>query len=167
MLDYYNGTHDILSSYSYEEYRANQKSIVNYIHKFIEEEVSYLGLPISYTSKSGNEDIVNDIEYNLMGWKATHNQQLVRELEIYGTVYELSYIDKAGMFNGRILNPTNSIAYTDEDGVPQIFIHFYKKKYDDAEYYDVYYSDRIEVYKNGALISTKNHIFSGVPVSIC
>lgn len=168
MLDYYDGKHDIYSSYSYEEYRANHKSVINYINKFVEEELSYIfGNPVSYVSKSGDENIVNAIDYNLYHWKTTHNQELCRQLEIFGTAYELYYIDKDGLFSGRILNPTNSIAYTDADGIPQIFIHFYKMKYDDSEYYDIYYSDRIEVYKNGGLISTKNHIFSGVPVSIC
>lgn len=168
MLDYYNGKHDILSTYNYQDYRANHKSAVNYIHKFVEEELSYIfGNPVSYISKSGNEDVINAIDYNLYHWQTTHNQELCRQLEIFGTAYELYYIDADGQFCGRILNPTNSIVYTDTDNIAQIFIHFYKLKYDDAEYYDIYYPDRIEVYKNGNLLKSKNHIFHSVPVSIC
>lgn len=168
MNDYYEGKHDIFSSYSYEEYRANHRSVVNYVNKFIEEEIAYsFGNPVSYISKSGNKDIVNAIDYNLYHWQTTHNQELYRQLEIFGTAYELYYIDKDGLFSGRILNPTNGIVYTDTDGIPQIFIHFYKLKYDDSEYYDIYYNDKIELYRAGTKIETKKHIFSRCPVSIC
>lgn len=168
MQNYYNGDHDIYDTYSREEYRANYVTCINYVQKFIEEELAYtFGNSMSYISKSGDKNIVNAIDYNLYHWKTTHNQELCRQLEIYGTAYELYYIDNDGLFNGRILNPTNSIVYSDTDGIPQIFIHFYKLKYDDAEYHDIYYPDRIEVYKNNRCIDTKANIFNGLPVSIC
>lgn len=168
MLDYYNGNHDIYSNYQFSDGRANDKVVQNFVGRFCEEEIAYIfGNPVSYVSKSGDENIVNTIDYNLYHWKTTHNQELCRQLEIFGTAYELYFINEDGLFSARILNPTNSIAYTDSDGKPQIFIHFYKLKYDDAEYYDVYYTDRIEVYKNNTLLSTKKHIFGCVPVSIC
>ena len=92
----------------------------------------------------------------------------MRDLEIYGKVYALSYIDRKGRYCERILNPTNAIAYRDDDGVPQMFIHFYKKKYDADSYYDVYDSSgNIEVYRNGALVNHKTHLFRGCPVSVC
>lgn len=168
MKDYYDGQHDILSFYKYEEGRSNQKTVVNYVNKFVEEELAYcFGNPLTYTSKSGNDDEIKAIDYNFYHWKSTHNQELMRQLEIYGTAYELYYIDQDGLFSGRILNPTDAIAYTDADGIPQIFVHFYKMKYTSDEYFDVYYPDRIEIYKNGSPLKTKSHIFNGVPVSIC
>ncbi len=168
MQNYYEGNHEILNNYSYQEFRANNKTVVNFIHKFIEEELSYcFGNPLSYISKSGSEKALNDIDYNLYHWQSTHNQELMRNLEIFGTAYELYYIDKQGDFCGRILNPTNSIVYADSDGKPQIFIHFYSKKYDESSYYDIYYSDRIEIYKDDSMIDVKSHIFNEVPVSIC
>jgi SPP1 family phage portal protein len=92
----------------------------------------------------------------------------MKTLEIYGLAYELSYIDYKGRYCARILNPTNSIVYTDTDDVPQIFIHFYKNRYDDCQYKDIYYNDgRIEIYKNDTLLDTKTHIFKGCPVSVC
>ena len=128
---YYDGKHDILKNYRYEENRANQKIIENYVHKFVEEELSYIfGNPLTYISKSGNEAIINDIDYNLSHWKATHNQDLTRQLEIFGTAYELYYINANGEFCSRILNPTNAIVLTDTDDVPQMFVHFYKHKYE-------------------------------------
>lgn len=165
---YYDGKHDILNDYRYEANRSNQKITVNYIHKFVEEELAYIfGNPISYISKSGNESCINDIDYQLSHWNTTHNQELARQVEIFGTAYELYYINKNGEFCSRILNPTNAIVYADMDNVPQIFIHFYTKKYDTSKYFDVYYPDRIEIYKDGILQETRTHIFNGVPVSVC
>lgn len=167
MLDYYNGVHDIYVSRS-EPNRCSLKCCMNYIGKFCEEEIGYaFASPITFVSRDGNQNCISDIEYSLYHLKSTHNQELMRQLEIFGTVYELAYINADGLFCSRILNPTNSIIYTDADNVPQIFIHFYKLKYDDSEYYDIYYCDRIEIYKDNVLKSTKKHIFSGVPVSVC
>ena len=168
MLDYYEGKHDILTNYHFSSGRANDRVVNNVIGRFVEEEIAYtFGNPVCYISKTGNENIVNDIDYNLYHWQTTHNQELCRQLEIFGTAYELYYTDAEGLFCSRILNPSNAVVYTDTDGSPEIFIHFYKLKYDDSEYYDIYYRDRVEVYKGGTLINTKKHIFSAVPVSIC
>lgn len=167
MRDYYDGRHDIYHDYRCEANRANDKRVINMVGKFVEEEISYcFGNPITYISKSANDQIVKDIDYNLYHWQSTHNQELMRQLEIYGLCYELYYINANGEFCGRILNPTNSIAYIDADNIPQIFIHFYEKPFDNAKYHDIYYSDRIEIYKNNNLIETKSHIFGRVPVSI-
>ena len=93
---------------------------------------------------------------------------MMRDLEIYGKVYALSYIDRKGRYCERILNPTNAIAYCDDDGVPVLFIHFYKKKYDAAEYYDVYDDEgNIYIYKNGVAVDHATHLFRGCPVSVC
>lgn len=169
MADYYNGEHDIVSTYKRETNRNNQIIINNFIQKFVDEEIQYtLGNPISYVSLSGNNEVINTIDNKFFHFKSNHNQSLMKELEIYGTAYELYYIDKKGRFSARILNPTNSIVYVDADEVPQIFIHFYKRQYDESQFRDIYYSDgRIEIYKGNDLIDTKKHIFKGCPVSVC
>lgn len=168
MQRYYDGKHDILSTYKHEPNRANNITVVNYIHKFIEEEISYcFGNGLVYISKNSNEQEINNINYQLSHWNKNHNQDLMRQLEIYGLAYELYYINERGEFSSRILNPSNSIVYCDSDNVPQLFIHFYKQRYDNFEYYDIYFPDRIEIYQDGNLINTKENIFSGVPVSVC
>jgi SPP1 family phage portal protein len=168
MQYYYEGYHDILDNYKSEAFRSNTKTVVNYIQKFIEEELSYcFGNPLTYISKMGNKKVLDDIDYNLYHWQSTHNQNLMRNLEMFGRAYELYYINPQGEFCGMILNPSNAIAYVDADNKPQVFIHFYSLKYDTARYYDIYYSDRIEIYKNDILIDTRTHIFNEVPVSIC
>lgn len=169
MKRYYKGDHDINYSYSKFPNRANQIVIENYVNKFINEEVQYsLGNPISYVALSGNKEEIDTIYNNTFHWKENHNQELMRTLEIYGCAYALHYIDAKGRFSERILNPENAIVYCNADGVPVRFIHFYKKKYEDDEYRDIYYPDgRIMVYKNNRKIEEKKQPFNGIPVSVC
>ena len=169
MKRYYDGDHDIKYKVIANPKRCNKTVIENFISKFVDEEVNYvLGNPLSFVSKSGNEDALKAIDANLFHWRSNHNALMMRDLEIFGKVYALSYIDHRGRYCERILNPTNAVAYCNEDGVPLRFIHFYKRKYDTAEYYDVYDDHgNIFVYKDGGLIDQKQHYFRGCPVSVC
>lgn len=169
MQRYYKGDHDIIYKVWSNPKRCNKIAIENFISKFIDEEVNYvLGNPLSYVSKSGNMDAISAIDSNLFHWRTNHNALLMRDLEIFGKVYSLSYLDREGRYCERILNPTNAIAYCDEDKKPLIFIHFYHKKYDSAEYYDIY-DDKgnIDIYRNGSIIDHATHVFKGCPVSVC
>lgn len=169
MERYYKGNHDINQNYAKFPNRSNKIVIDNFVNKFINEEVQYsLGNPLSFVSMSGDKDIIDKIYSNTFHWDDNHNQELMRTLEIFGMAYSLNYIDAKGRFSERILNPSNAICYTDDDGVPVRFIHFYKKKYDENEYRDIYYNDgKIEIYRGNTKIQTKSHPFKGVPVSVC
>lgn len=163
---YYRGDCDLIYNVQGNDHNI---AIQNFIAKFCDEEVNYcLCNPISYVSKTGNPEIIKAIDKYLNHWKTNHNAILMRNLEVYGKCYNLHYIDAKGRFCERLLTPLNAIAYCDPDGIPQRFIHFYILKYDNSEYYDVYYSDgRIETYKDNGLISTRKQPFDGVPVSVC
>ena len=169
MKRYYDGDHDIKYRAIANPKRCNHVVIENYISKFVDEEVNYiLGNPLSFVSKSGDEEELRAIDANLFHWRSNHNSLMMRDLEIFGKVFALSYIDHKGRYCERILNPLNGIAYCNEDGIPVCFIHFYMKKYDSAEYYDVYDDQgNIYVYRNGGLIDQKRHYFRGCPVSVC
>ncbi|MEA4921398.1 MAG: phage portal protein [Clostridiaceae bacterium] len=167
MQRYYIGDHDLL--YFQLTQPKDQIAIENFVSKFIDEEVNYcLNNPISYVSKSGNTDMIKAIDTYLYHWKTNHNAIMMQNFETFGKCYNLSYIDAKGRFCERLLTPLNAIAYCDSDNVPQRFIHFYTKKYDNDRYYDIYYPDGcIEIYRNDGLIDTKTHPFKGVPVSVC
>lgn len=166
---YYKGDQDINRTYNKFPNRSNQIVIDNFINKFINEEIGYsLGNPLSFVSISGNKELTDDIYRATFHWKDNHDQKLMRTLEIFGKAFILNYIDGKGRFSEKVLSPKNAIVYTDDDGVPLRFIHFYKPKYQTEEYHDVYYPDgRIEIYKGNSLVNTKHHPFNGVPVSVC
>lgn len=164
---YYTGDHDLL--YFQTTQPTDEIAIENFISKFVDEEVNYcLNNPVSYVSKKGDPEIIKAIDTYLYHWKTNHNALMMQNFETFGKSYSLSYIDAKGRFCERLLTPLNAICYCDGDNVPQRFIHFYTKKYDNNRYYDIYYPDgRIEIYKNDGLIDTKTHPFKGVPVSVC
>lgn len=169
MYDYYIGNHDIYTELTNLSGKCNKKVVNNFVKKFINEEINYtLGNALSYVSKSGNSDIIKAVDNNLYHWELNHNSDVMRELEIYGKVYLLNYIDSKGRFCERILTPKNAIAYVDDNDKITRFIHFYKKKYDEAEWYDVYYSNgTIETYKGSTLVKTSEQYFNNIPVSVC
>lgn len=169
MQRYYDGKHDILEHYRKLANRSNYIVVDNYINKFVNEEVQYaISNPLSYVSLSGKKKIIKAIDDNTFHWKDNHNQEVMRTLEIYGKAYLLHYLDSKQRFCEKILNPSNSIAYCNDEGVPILFIRFYIPKYQTEEYRDIYYPDGlIEVWKGNTLIETKRHFFQGVPVTVC
>ena len=171
--NYYDGKHLIYNDKHFKVRKDmhDMPMHINWISKFIGEEISYaLNKPVSYASKSGNVKLEKAISAAIEHFDLNHDQKIMRELEIYGKCFILYYFDKHGRLSERILNPTNAIAYVDEDGNIIRFIYFYKKKYHDGEYRNVYYDDgTIEVYKDNLLLEdeTETHPFQCMPVSVC
>ena len=172
MRDYYKGETEALENYKMVTARSNLKTRVNYIKKFIKEEVSYtLGNKISYLSKSSNTKIIDAIEHNLSHWSEKHDQNLLKNSLKYGEAYELYYINKLGEFCSRIITPLNGYVLENENGDIELALHVFKKKFDTTTYIDVYLEDVILHYKGGignaCLIRNDPHYFGEVPVSIC
>jgi len=172
MCDYYKGKTEALENYKMVTARSNLKTRVNYIKKFIKEEVSYtLGNKISYLSKSSNTKITDAIEYNLSHWSEKHDQNLLKNSLKYGEAYELYYINKLGEFCSRILTPLNGYVLENEDGDIELALHVFTKKFDTTIFIDVYMEDVILHYKGGisntCLIGNDAHYFGEVPISVC
>ncbi|WP_061293675.1 phage portal protein [Clostridium botulinum] len=169
MYAYYKGNTDAMANYKMVTERSNNKTPVNYIKKFIKEEVSYsVGNDVNYISKSGNEDIVNDIDYYIDHWSEGHDSNLAKNMLIYSLAYELYYVDKEGQFCSKVIPPTQGYAAIDDFGNISFFMHSYKLKFDDTTYIDVYgdkeilhFNDKFEKINK----STK-HIFGAVPVGL-
>lgn len=167
MQRYYEGEHDILYSYNKFAYRSNHVAVDNFVGKFINEEVQYvMGNPLTYTSASGNKELINDIHKTMFHWDIQQDALIMQTLEVYGKCYLLHYIDKKGKFCERVLSPLEGIMYKDEDDEGYMFIHFYKKKYKSDEYYDVYYATGdIETYCNDRMINVHQSFLHKLPVT--
>jgi hypothetical protein len=78
---YYNGFTDAFKKYRNIDYRSNLKVKVNFLKKFIKEEVSYsLGNDINYISKSGDEDITKVIDDNFQNLSTQHDIELMKNM---------------------------------------------------------------------------------------
>ncbi len=168
MYEYYIGNTDAIKEYKFLTKRSNLKVNVNFIKKFIKEEVSYsVGNDINYISKSGNEDIVNDIDYYLDHWEEGHDANLAKNMLIYGLAYELYYFDRNGDFSSKIIPPTMGFHIENQFGYIEYFAHVYELEDEILiDIYDnegIYTSDEnfINVQRKG------NHRFRQVPVGIC
>lgn len=170
MYNYYIGDTDAMREYKFITKRSNNKVNINFMKKFIQEEVSYsVGNDVNYISKSGNEKIVNDIDYYLDHWSEAHDSNLAKNMLIYGLTYELYYTDREGQFSSKIIPPTKGYAYADNFGNISFFMHVFKLKFDDTTYIDVYDNNNIYHYDEefNKIRETEKHIFDMVPVGVC
>ncbi|MCW6094736.1 phage portal protein [Clostridium sporogenes] len=169
MYQYYKGNTDAMANYKMVTERSNNKTPVNYIKKFIKEEVSYsVGNDVNYISKSGNENIVNDIDYYIDHWSEGHDSNLTKNMLIYSLAYELYYVDKEGQFSSKIISPREGYAAINDFGNISFFMHTYKLKFDDTTYIDVYTDKEILHFndKFEKINKPTKHIFGAVPVGL-
>ena len=171
MYRYYKGDTDAIRRYLFVTERSNLKINLNYIKKFIKEEVAYtLGNDITYESRTDNENIVRDIEYYTAHWNELHDTDLMKYLIIFTKVYELYYIDDNADFCSKIIKPTEGYAYYDESSKKILFfIHAFKNDFDTTNsYIDVYTADKIYHFdgKFNEISPPTQNIFGEVPVSI-
>ena len=174
MKDYYDNETDAKKNYRMITSRSNLFTDTNYIQKFIQEEANYCCLnKITYSSYSNDLNIVELIRNSFKTYSDGHNKELLKQALIYQEAYELHYINIYGDFASLICTPLNSYVLQDDYGNIQLFIRFFKKKFDTVtEYCDVYEGNKIYHFKVAALsfipIGTIDiDIFSKIPVSIC
>lgn len=171
MYQYYKGDTDAIRKYLFVTERSNLKINVNYIKKFIKEEVAYtLGNDITYESRTDNESVVKDIEYYTAHWNELHDTDVMKYLLIFTKVYELYYIDENADFCTKIIKPTDGYAYYDKaSGKVLFFIHAFKNDFDNTTtYIDVYTDNLIYHFDNkfNQISSPTANIFGEVPVTI-
>lgn len=173
MHDYYNNNTDAVIGYKQIDDRSNRTINFNFMNKFIEEEVSYsVGNDVTFTSDSGNKDIINFIHNSFKHWSKKHNHKLCREMLRYGEAYELYYFDKDingdNQFSCKSINPRHGYVYYDENDRPALFLHIFQKKFDATTYIDVYTPDRIYHLNSafGEVAPPDVNLFGVVPVGV-
>ena len=168
MYDYYKGDTDAIKNYKMVTERSNLKTNVNYLKKFIKEEVSYaVGNPLTYDSD--DRDISNTLIYNMQHWDENHDEDLMKYMLIFTKVYELYSINKAGEFCSDIITPLQGYSYCDKRGNPIIFIHEWANKLDTTQVYVDVYTRKHIYHLDGSLNEREEktiHKFGEVPISV-
>lgn len=160
---------DVAAEYSFVNDRSNRKVSTNYIKKFVKEEVSYsVGIDVTYISRTGNDDIINTIKYNLAHWPEDADITLCKNMLIYSTAYELYYIDKDAQFCSKVISPRHGYAYIDDNGNVIFFMHIFRNQFSPDICIDIYTDNEIihcnEVFDEIAERDT--NIFGVVPVGV-
>ncbi|MBU3098736.1 MULTISPECIES: phage portal protein [Clostridium] len=173
MLRYYDGDTDSKRNYKKIKSRSNLFADNNYIMKFIQEEANYCCLnKVTYSSHTGNKAAVDSIRLALRNYSEGYNKELLKQALIFQEAYSLHYINSNGDFASLICTPQNSYILQDDFGNIQLFIRFFKKKFNTVDVFaDVYTDDSIIHYKvNGTFVQIGDidgNIFSSIPVGIC
>ena len=170
--DYYIGKTDIQENYKITE-RSNRKVEDNYIKTFVDEEVAFMvGMPITYSSKTADNETVKTINNVIDNFDTCCDIDLATDFLIYGTAYEYYYLVN-GILQTKTYSPLNSIAYIDNNDKVQLFIRFYTEPFDELErvYMDIiddqyiYHFD--SEFREREDKSRTEHYFKSVPVSYC
>lgn len=169
--NYYKGKTDAMRDYKMITSRSNSKCRVNYIKKFVKEEVSYcVGNPINYISKNGDKSIVDDIDYYITSsWDNDHDAKCMKEMILHGLAFEIYYLDNNLNFKSKTVNPCNGYVHEDDKGNVIFFMHIFTKKFDKNIYVDVYTKDCIYHYDSTfskEITTATPHIFGRVPVGV-
>lgn len=168
MYEYYKGNTDAIKNYKIVTKRSNLKINVNYLKKFIKEEVSYaVGNRITYDCD--NQDMAKDLIYNMQQWDENHDEDLMKYMLIFTKAYEVYYIKDGKEFCSDIITPLEGYAYCDKRGNPVIFIHEWAEKIDTSKTYIDVYTKKHVFHLDASLneIRSKDiHRFGEVPVSM-
>lgn len=168
MYNYYKGDTDANKDYKMLTSRSNTIISVNFIKKFIKEEVSYsIGNDINYIALDGDDEVLEDIRYYLAHINSDHDIDLFKDMLIYSFAYELYSFDNEGNFNMSVLTPKEAYAYEDEAGEIKLFFHIYKERFTDKTIIKVYDDRNITFYNDEfKQLDKKRHKFTRVPVGI-
>lgn len=187
------GTHELNRSeidYLYKYYRGDQpirhrvkdvrpeicnKIVENRANEIVSFKVGYLcGEPIQYVSRSGEEEIVKQVnvlnEYMFAEDKAAQDQELVEWQMICGTAYRLVLPDEPGEedeapFEMFTLDPRDTfIVYSTEIGNKPLMAVKYSIDDNDITHYSIYTENRYYLVDGDLLIESKPHALDMIPI---
>lgn len=167
--DYLSGQHKILKrgmeTYNGKDFEP-RKIVLQYSKTIVNFQTSYLlKNPVSLT---GDEITVN--EFKKVYRKGKFNKidfDILDNLVKYGNAYEYIFVQD-GVIKSKLIAPEDSYPVYNYKNELIAFIEFYIADF--AEYYTVYYSDRVETWTNAGtgeddlyLLETKKNV-SGLPI---
>lgn len=115
LFDYYVGKHDILNYFKKDASAANNKLVSNIAKYITDTSVGYfLGKPVVYSSMSEKfmEEIQKIYDYND---EQDHNIELAKSSSIYGSCFEMIYLDENADIRFTKINPGAGIMIKSSD----------------------------------------------------
>lgn len=168
---YYDGDHDLSKiTQKTDPTKSNMAAYFNYARKMTQNTVGYLlGKPVNYSSKSGNREVIDLIDYYFSNWEKEHNINLKLKSSIHGHAFEVSFINNKGEFQCATYSPLEMIVLHDGsiDCKISLAVRPYKIEFDESQYIEVWDNENYSRYKvenQLILLETKPHRFSRCPV---
>ena len=175
LYKYYKGDQPI--RYRVKEVRPEicNRIVENRANEIVSFKVGYLcGEPIQYVSRSGDEDIVKQVnilnEYMFAEDKASQDQEIVEWQMICGTAFRLVLPDGSddldeAPFEIYTLDPRNTfVVYSSEIGnTPLMGVKYYVDD-DNVKHYSVYTKDNYFTIDGDLLTSVQPHALGDIPI---
>lgn len=169
---YYNGDHDILHEKGKSDpTKSDMRAYFNYCRKMTQNTVGYLlGKPVNYSSKSGDKEFINLIDYYFSPWEKEHNINLKLKGSIHGAAYEVSFINTKGEFQCTCFTPLEMVVLHDGsvDSKVSMAVRKYQLEFDENTYVEVWDNVNYSRYSlkgnKLTIIEQKPHRFSRCPV---
>lgn len=172
---YYKGDQPIL--YRTKEVRPEicNKIVENRANEIVSFKVGYLcGEPIQYVSRSGNEDIVKQVnvlnEYMFAEDKASQDQEIVEWQMICGTAFRMVLPDGVGdiddaPFEMYTLDPRNTfVVYSSEIGSEPIMAVKYYVDDTNVHHYSIYTKNKYYEVTGDIITQTSPHALYDIPI---
>ncbi|MEC1772827.1 phage portal protein [Schinkia azotoformans] len=178
LYNYYIGKNSILNRILPDPEKPNNKIATSYPSTIIDTVVGYFAArPISYISKSGNEQFLNDLQDVLfLNDSEDTDAEIVKDFSIFGKSYEYMWVDQAGQIRFAEYSPLEMAVVKDRKDNIQFAFRYWTEKVDNksitkVELYNdvgIYYliSDDGENFVTDPNEESKPHFFGEVPVSI-
>ena len=175
LKNYYDGKQDILMKYYEARNKPCNKIVVNYCSCIVDNFNGYLtGNPISYTSNEDIEDILKVLRYN--DYKEEDSEFLKSAL-IFGKSYEIMYLDEDGEIRFNVLDTRQGFPIYSDDLNKDLLYFVRIFPVDNLDilkgyYVEVYSKDTVDrfdmndAYSNLRFISSEQHYFHQVPVTV-
>lgn len=168
--DYYFGKTDSLKNFKPIDGRSNLKVECNFLQKLVDEEASYsFSNDVTYTSRSGNKNVIEYIERYLSNKKLDHDTNLGMELIKFGACFEITYI-KNNQLKHRVVSPLNGYVYFDEDDDVEYFLHVFTKGIGltKSTYIDIYTKEAIYHFDDNfkEVLEPTVNLFGFIPVGV-
>lgn len=173
--DYYLGKQNILFKQVNDDTKPNNRIVTNYCYNIVQNYLGYLtGIGITYQSDKKMNETQRILHYNDV---KTTDSELLRNALIYGTAFEISYLDEDLEQRFKVLDSRECIPVYDNT-INQELLYVIRYYYVDnldltKGYYIEIYSDSDvktyksnEVYSSLAFVKSEPHYFKQVPICV-
>ncbi|HLR34618.1 MAG TPA: phage portal protein [Tissierellales bacterium] len=166
----YKGDHPILHQKKKEEYKPDNRLVVNYA-KYIVDTLNgfFIGIPIKVSHES--DEINNYLDFvDKFNDQDDNNAELSKLCSIYGHAYEMIYIDGDGQLGITYIEPDEAFVVYDDSivGKPMYGVRYYNNIDNKLEgsYSDIYKIAYFKENDEGKLYfyDEKPHLFGDVPI---
>lgn len=173
--DYYLGNQAIMAKIVNDTTKPCNRIVTNYCYNIVQNYLGYLvGVDVSYVSDKDFSAIQEVLNYNDV---RTADTELLRNALIYGTAYEINYIDEDGKERFKVLDSRECIpVYSNTLNQDLLYvIRFYLVNnidFTQGWFVEVYDNEKMRKYKSDisyasiTLVEETPHYYQQVPVTV-